>query len=80
MRPPRRPPIDGDAILAARLRKGMTQEEVQAECLKRGTKVLNLSRLENGEIRWPAPKVLPVLASVLALEVSDLFEKAKAAA
>jgi transcriptional regulator with XRE-family HTH domain len=80
MRPPRRPPIDGDAILAARLAKGMTQEEVQAECFRRGTKVCNLSRMENGDIKWPAPKVLPVLASVLALEVSDLFEKVEVAA
>jgi transcriptional regulator with XRE-family HTH domain len=74
----RRPPIAGDVILAARLRKGMTQEQVQAECFKLGTKVNNLSRMENGDIKHPDPKVFPVLAAVLALEVDEMLVKAAA--
>lgn len=76
---PFRPPINGEVLVAARLRKGMTQEEVQDECAKRGRPVNNLSRMENGGIRWPSPASLPVLAEVLDLEVRDLFAQDVAA-
>lgn len=79
MRPPRRPPIDGDAILAARLCKGMTQEQVQDECARLGTRVWNLSRLEDGSVQRPDPRVFPVLAAVLGLEVHELLVKKVAA-
>lgn len=57
----------------ARLSKGMTQEEVQQECARRGCPVFNLSRMENGETRWPRPRALLVLSEVLALELRDIF-------
>ena len=68
-----RPPINGKAIQAARMRKGMTQEEVQQACTDRGIPVWNLSRLENGKTKWPAPSAIAVLAEVLDLEVDNLF-------
>lgn len=68
-----RPPINGEVILNARLSKGMTQEEVQQECARRGRPVFNLSRMENGETKWPHPRVLLVLADVLDLKVRDFF-------
>jgi transcriptional regulator with XRE-family HTH domain len=70
---PSRPPINGDVILAARLRKGLSQDEVQRQCAQRGKPVNNLSRMENGQIRWPSPSTLPVLAEVLGLEFDQLF-------
>jgi len=78
----KRPPLNGEVIREARLRKGMTQEEVQDECGRLlGRPVYNLSRMENGEIRWPTPRILPALAGVLDLKVGDLFaEAAKEAA
>jgi transcriptional regulator with XRE-family HTH domain len=78
----KRPPLNGEVIREARLRKGLTQEEVQDECARRGRRVYNISRMENGEIRWPTPRILPVLAAVLDLQVGELFaevEKEKAA-
>jgi transcriptional regulator with XRE-family HTH domain len=69
----KRPPIRGEVIRDARLSKGMTQEEVQQECAKRGTPVSNLSRMENGDLRWPSPRALLVLADVLGREVLDLY-------
>jgi transcriptional regulator with XRE-family HTH domain len=72
----KRPPIRGEVIRDARLSKGMTQEEVQQECARRGTPVYNLSRMENGDTRWPHPRTLLALAEVLALEVRDFFADA----
>jgi transcriptional regulator with XRE-family HTH domain len=74
-----RPPIRGEVIVNARLSKGLTQEEVQQECARRGVPVFNLSRMENGDIRWPRPRALVVLAEVLDLEVCDLFASEAAA-
>ena len=68
------PPIRGDVIRCARLSKGMTQEEVQQECARRGSPVYNLSRMENGGTRWPRPRSLLVLAEVLAMDVLDFFD------
>jgi len=78
MKPPRRPPINGEVIREARLRKGMTQEEVQLECARSGHAVYNLSRMENGDLRWPHPRALLVLSEVLAMEVTDFYAKAAA--
>jgi transcriptional regulator with XRE-family HTH domain len=76
----KRPPIRGEVIRDARLSKGMTQEEVQQECAKRGTPVYNLSRMENGDLRWPSPRALLVLADVLDQNVLDLYSKGEVAA
>jgi transcriptional regulator with XRE-family HTH domain len=73
MRPIQRPPVNGEVIREARLDKGMTQEEVQDECKRLGRRVHNISRMENGDTKWPSPRVFPVLARVLGLEIRDLF-------
>jgi len=70
---PSRPPINGDVLLAARLRKGLSQEEVQRQCAERGKPVHNLSRMESGAIKWPHASALPVLAEVLDLAVDEMF-------
>ena len=75
----KRPPIRGEVIRDARLSKGMTQEQVQQECARRGTPVFNLSRMENGDLKWPSPRTLPVLADVLDLDVRDLYGAREAA-
>jgi hypothetical protein len=69
----KRPPVNGEVIQAARIRKGMTLEEVQQECAKRGTPVWNLSRMENGGLKWPHPKVIAVLTDVLDLEPGQML-------
>jgi transcriptional regulator with XRE-family HTH domain len=69
----KRPPIRGEVIRDARLSKGMTQEQVQQECARRGTPVFNLSRMENGETKWPRPAALLILADVLEKDVRDLY-------
>ena len=74
-----RPPINGEVIRDARLSKGMTQEQVQQECASRGHQVFNLSRMENGDLRWPHPRALLVLAEVLDLKVRDFFADEEAA-
>lgn len=73
---PNRPPVNGQVIQAARIRKGMTLEDVQRECAKRGTPVWNLSRMENGGLRWPHPKVITVVAEVLGLDPDDMQKAA----
>lgn len=67
-----RPPVNGKVIQAARIRKGMTLEDVQRECAERGTPVWNLSRMENGTLRWPHPKVIAVVAEVLDLDPDEM--------
>jgi hypothetical protein len=73
-----RPPVDGEAIRDARLRKGWTQEQLQVECASRGTPVWNVSRIESGSIRFPNPASLVALADALELDMADLFDKAAA--
>lgn len=73
-----RPPINGEAIQAARMRKGMTQEDVQRECVARGGFGGNVSRMESGETKWPHPRTIAALADVLGLEIEDLLIKAAA--
>lgn len=72
----KRPPIRGEVIRDARLSKGMTQEQVQQECAKRGIPVFNLSRMENGDLKWPSPRAVLALADVLEREVLDLYGEA----
>lgn len=72
----KRPPIRGEVIRDARLSKGMTQEQVQQECAKRGMPVFNLSRMENGDLKWPSPRAVLALADVLEREVLDLYGEA----
>lgn len=74
----RRPPIKGEVIQSARISKGMTLEDVQQECKLRGTPVWNLSRMENGELKWPHPRTIAVLADVLGLGVDDIMPRAAA--
>ena len=54
----------------------MTQAEVCQACAERGWNIAdtNLSRIENGRLKWPALRGIPVLAEVLGVEVDDLFE------
>jgi len=70
------PPVNGKRIRQARLRLHMSQAEVCKACAERGHKLDdgNLSRMETGQIKWPALRGLPVLAEVLGVEVEDLFE------
>jgi transcriptional regulator with XRE-family HTH domain len=68
-----RPPVNGEVIRDARLSKGMTQQEVQQACRDRGHRVFNLSRMENGELKWPHPHALLILAEVLDCKVSDFL-------
>ena len=70
------PPIDGKRIRRERLRLRMTQVEMCQACAERGYKLAegNLSRIENGLIKWPALRGLPVIAEVLGVEVDDLWD------
>jgi hypothetical protein len=76
----RRPPLNPEKILAARMRKGLTQEDVQRECAARGVNVWNVSRMESGDLKWPHPRVVATIAEVLGIEVGELLETGKAAA
>ena len=72
------PPVNGETIRQARLGKYLSQGDVQKLCAERGVEVDrgNLSRIERGIAKWPAPKSLPVLAAVLGLELDEIFEEA----
>ena len=71
------PPLKKDLLRQARLRKRMSQLEVQQACAERGHAIgqYQLSKLETGTIRWPPLKTIEVLAGVLGLEYDDLFEE-----
>ena len=75
------PPVSGEFVRQRRLLKCLTQADVARECSERGYWMDQsyVSRIEGGEIRWPALKALPVLAEVLDVEVTDLFSAAEAA-
>ena len=62
--------------MAARIAKGMTQEDVQRECAARDVPVWNLSRMESGELRWPHPRIALIITEVLDLTFEELFEAA----
>lgn len=69
------PPLDGDVILRARLGKFMTQDDVIRGCAERGFDLGQgtLSKIENGRIRWPAIRLIPILADVLGIDASRMF-------
>lgn len=79
------PPLDGEAIRRARLGKFMTQAEVagavQEKCSALGIKFdrSGLSMIENGSVKRPSLKVVPVLAEVLGMEVGEMFADEDAA-
>lgn len=70
------PPLNGELIRRARLRKRLTQSEVGQLCAERGHPLDqgNLSRIERGRIKWPSMRALPALADVLGLDVDELFD------
>ncbi len=71
------PPLNGKLIQKARLRMRLTQAELGRKCAEHGHELdqAYISRIENGQIRWPTLKCLPVIAEVLGVEVDDLFEE-----
>ncbi len=75
------PPIKGELLREARIRKFMSQADVARECAERGLAIgpTNLSKIERGLIRWPAMRNLPVLAEVLGIDVEELFDSEEAA-
>ena len=74
------PPLDGAAILSARLAKFMTQAEVAAQvaalCAPDGIKFdrSSLSFIENGAVKRPSLKVVRALAAVLELKRNEMFK------
>jgi transcriptional regulator with XRE-family HTH domain len=72
------PPVNAEAIRQARIRRCLTQARVQELCAERGAAIDrgNLSRIERGLLRWPAPDSIPVLAEVLGLTMEEIFEVA----
>jgi len=75
------PPINGKVIRRARLAKFLSQPDVLRLCAERGV-ILdqgNLSRIERGLVKWPAPRAIPVLAEVVGLTTDDLFTAEDAA-
>jgi transcriptional regulator with XRE-family HTH domain len=76
------PPLDGEAIRRARLRKFLSQAEVAEQCAQRGVKIdrSGLSLIETGIVKRPALKVIPVLAEVLGLDPEEMFKDEDGAA
>ena len=70
------PPLNGEAIKQARLRKFLTQAEVQEQCAALGIKFerSGLSYIENGKVRRPSLKVVRGLAEVLGMEPAEMFK------
>jgi transcriptional regulator with XRE-family HTH domain len=71
-------PVNGKALREARIGKFMSQADVLRACVARGV-VLdqgNLSRIERGTVRWPAPSIIPVLAEVVGLTTDELLAPA----
>lgn len=70
------PPIKGEILREARIRKFMSQADVARECAERGLPLdpTNLSKIERGLIKWPAMRSIPILAEVLGVNVEDLFD------
>jgi len=70
------PPVNGKVLRRARLGKFMSQADVLRECAERGVVIDqgNLSKIERGLIKWPALRVIPVLADVVGLKAADLFK------
>jgi transcriptional regulator with XRE-family HTH domain len=75
------PPLNNEAILRARLYRGLTQQEVAEQCAALDLEIDRsaLSLIENGKVKRPHPKIPPVLARVLGLELHEMFKEAEAA-
>lgn len=71
----------GDLVRRARLRKGLTQQQVVDRCIELGLSFndSSLSKIERNDLGCSA-RVLPVLAKVLDLTVDDLLAGDEAAA
>ena len=69
------PPLNGKRVRQERLRLRLKQSEVCQACQARGYKLYApaLSRIENGLLKWPDLKGIPILAEVLGVEVDDLY-------
>jgi transcriptional regulator with XRE-family HTH domain len=69
------PIINGDVLLRARMRKGLTLRDVAQQCRDLGQDVdfSTLARWEMGGVQVRVPRVLPVLGQVLGLSVDDMF-------
>ena len=78
--PSRRPPLDADAILRARIGKFLTQQEVAEQCAPRCAELgikfdrSSLSMIETGKVKRPALRIVPVLAEVLGMEPDEMFK------
>jgi transcriptional regulator with XRE-family HTH domain len=70
------PPLNGPAILRARLYRGLTQQEVAEQCATLGVDIDRsaLSLIENSRVRHPHPKIPPVLAQVLGLQPAQMYK------
>ena len=74
------PPLDGEAIRRARLRKFLTQAEIAAQvadlCAADDIKFdrSSLSFIESGAVKRPSLKVVRALAAVLGLESDEMFK------
>ena len=74
------PPLDGEAIRSARLRKFLTQAEVAAQvaalCAADDIKFdrSSLSLIESREVKRPSLKVVRALAAVLELGPGEMFK------
>jgi transcriptional regulator with XRE-family HTH domain len=74
------PPLDGEAIRRARLRKFLTQAEVAAQVSAQVAADdikfdrSGLSMIEGGSVKRPSLKVVRALAAVLELEPDEMFK------
>ncbi len=75
------PPLDGEVIRQARIRKFLTQQEVAGRLAELGVWIdrSTVSNIENGKTRYPPVKVIPALAQVLGLEVEEMYATEDAA-
>lgn len=71
------PPLDGKAIRRARIRQFMTQGDVHEGCAAIGVKFDRslLSYIESGKVKRPSLQVVRGLATVLGLEVDEIFDE-----
>jgi transcriptional regulator with XRE-family HTH domain len=74
------PPLDGEAIRRARLRKFLTQAEVAAQVYAHVSAHdikfdrSGLSMIESGDVKRPSLKVVRALAVVLELNADEMFK------
>lgn len=68
-------PINGKAVLRARLLRGWTQRELAERCAELGQPYDDtlISKVERGRVERPGPKVLRVLTEALGLDMDELL-------